>query len=70
MAKRTGIRKRGAGRAKAKSKKALKDLAPTAKGRKVKGGLVCTPLIAIIIPGPLLPCSPVGGPSCGPAIKK
>jgi hypothetical protein len=60
MAKQPGARKRGAARPKARRAKGLKDLEPAAKGKSVKGGVVCIPLIAIIIPP--LPCIPVHEP--------
>jgi hypothetical protein len=67
MARRKTTTKRGAARSKATRAKKLKDLAPAAKGKKVKGGLVCIPIISIPIIM-LPPCSPVGGP-CGPSYK-
>jgi hypothetical protein len=49
MAKRPGTRKQGAVRPKAKPAKGLKDLEPRGKGKNVKGGIVCVPIIAILI---------------------
>ncbi len=69
MAKRPGTRKQGAVRPKAKPAKALKDLEPKGKAKDVKGGLVCIPIIGIIIPL-LPPCTPVNPPPPPPPKAK
>ena len=47
--KRPGTKKTGAVRPKAKPAKILKDLKPRGKSKAVKGGVVCIPLIAVLI---------------------
>jgi len=63
MAKRRRTKKRGAVRPKAKPGKAkvLKDLEPRGKSKDAKGGVVCIPLIAVLI-GLLTPAEPAPTP--------
>jgi hypothetical protein len=57
MAKRPSTRKQGAVRPKAKPAKGLQDLEIREKAKQVKGGIVCIPIIAILI-GMILPDPP------------
>ncbi|HXI22128.1 MAG TPA: hypothetical protein VNH46_13630 [Gemmatimonadales bacterium] len=62
MAKRSGKAKRGAARRKTPAGKELKDLRPPEEGKKVKGGLVCIPVISIVITPYPFPGQPVPKP--------
>jgi hypothetical protein len=49
MAKPSGTRKQGTARRKAKPAKAVKDLEAKGKSQGVKGGLVCIPVIGVLV---------------------
>jgi hypothetical protein len=59
--KRPGPKKKRAVRPKTKPAKVLNDLKPREKSKDVKGGLVCIPIIAVLI-GLLVPSEPTPNP--------
>lgn len=66
--KRPGTKKKAAVRPKAKPAKVLKDLKTRGKSKDVKGGVVCIPVIAVLI-GLLTPSDPPPPPPPPPPPK-